>query len=322
MPVRRILCALLSALLLSGAALAAEANTPAQEVLFPVRVWGQIVSLSEDQVALENSNPDDPYSSILLHITDETLILDAVDGSTRSVEDLRSGETVYAYAGPAMALSQPPQSTAQLILCRLPADFGAPLYTEIQSVTAEADGSCVAATCHSTELQLTGETKLLAGPGWEGDVTLDDITPGTRVLAWYNSQETGNSSQLTPYQVMVFPSTYRGWLTADENGVQLNGTALELTGAQAPFSLDGEWMLPLRPVAEALGYEVLWNPDAPELVELSRDGVSFCRLDLNTGSVTDSVNGSFTATPVQVTDGVTFLTCSDTLALFGLKYAG
>ena len=33
-------------------------------------------------------------------------------------------------------------------------------------------------------------------------------------------------------------------------------TLAELTGAQAPFSLDGEWMLPLRPVAEALGYEV------------------------------------------------------------------
>lgn len=322
MPARRILCALFSALLLSTAALAADANAPAQDPLFPVRVWGRIVSRSEEQVALENSDPGDPYSSILLRITGETLILDAVDGSARTAADLRSGETVYAYAGPAMVLSQPPRADAQLILCRLPADFGAPLYTEIQSVTAEADGACVAATCHSADLRLTGETTLLAGPGREGGVTLDDITPGTRVLAWYAAPETGDPSLVTPYQVMVFPSAYRGWLTADENGVQLNGAALALTGAQAPFSQGGEWMLPLRPVAEALGYEVLWSPDAPELVELYRDGAPFCRLDLHTGSVTGGNGGGITAGPVQVRGGVTFLTCGDTLALFALKYAG
>lgn len=42
------------------------------------------------------------------------------------LSDLKDGETVYAWVGPVMTLSLPPQATAILILANIPADYGVP----------------------------------------------------------------------------------------------------------------------------------------------------------------------------------------------------
>ena len=56
------------------------------------------------------------------------MILDAVNGYPVLLDDLEDGSTVYAYVGPAMTMSLPPQATAHLILANIPEDFGVPQY--------------------------------------------------------------------------------------------------------------------------------------------------------------------------------------------------
>lgn len=54
------------------------------------------------------------------------------------LSELKDGETVYAWMGPVMTLSLPPQATAILILANIPADYGVPQYYEISAVTPQA----------------------------------------------------------------------------------------------------------------------------------------------------------------------------------------
>ena len=56
----------------------------------------------------------------------------------RILEQIKDGDTIYAWVGPAMTMSLPPQVTAQMIVANIPADYGVPQYYEIASVTPQA----------------------------------------------------------------------------------------------------------------------------------------------------------------------------------------
>ena len=84
--------------------------------LTPVQVWGTITRLDDDSILLENSNESNPNSEIIVHLSETTYLIDAVTGDPMKAEDLKDGDTVYAWVGPAMALSLPPQAAATIVL--------------------------------------------------------------------------------------------------------------------------------------------------------------------------------------------------------------
>ena len=148
---RRILSAALSAALLVTGVCAAEGSvelTAGTQAEGPVLVWGTVQEIGEGRIRLENSNDQDPYREIVLVVGPETAIRDAVTGAPRIFADLQENETLYAYVGPAMTMSLPPVASAQVVLCGIPADFGAPTYAEVQAVRGRGDGGVDANTCH------------------------------------------------------------------------------------------------------------------------------------------------------------------------------
>ena len=149
-----------------GADAAAEA--PAYELVqrgetFPTRVWGAAVELGDMSLTLENSNESDPYQKVVVNVEEDTLILDAVTGEAKTFDDLRTGETVYAWVGPDMTKSLPPISTGRVILCGLPADYAAPTYAEVESVTETESGADVCLN-NDVVLHLNADTGYLAPP--------------------------------------------------------------------------------------------------------------------------------------------------------------
>ncbi|MEG1578473.1 MAG: S-layer homology domain-containing protein [Oscillospiraceae bacterium] len=187
---RSLLTAVLAATMLMGTTLAAPLIAPPisappapTEALQPVRVYGSVASITAvtggSRILLENSNEKDPYQKIGVLVTDQTVILDAVTRTAKTMKDIEKGETLYAYVGPAIKLSMPPQADAVIVICNIPADFGVPTYEQLQTVTrgefmqllyTSANSPAVAAAAPFTDVDTAAvswavEQKIAAGTG-------------------------------------------------------------------------------------------------------------------------------------------------------------
>ena len=322
---KRLFSLVLALLLLGTTALAAPSLSaeyeiqPANDLESP-RVWGTAVELGDNTIHLQNSDDQDPYNDIVLHVSEDTRILDAVTGAEKTFGDLRKGETLYAYVSPVMTLSLPPQTTAELILCNIPADFGVPSYLQVESVTVSDDGNVDVLTNEALILHLNATTDLLDNPDGV-TVNLADLKPGDRVLAWYDVVAESYPAQTWPSQIMVFPGDYSGYLSAGLGTLSINGEAVTLSQTELPFAQDGKLMLPVRKTAETLGLEVRWD-GATRQVSVSDGSTSLYVIDIDGGTalVEGDMVVALTA-PAILRNGVTFLAAEDLLNYHNLKLA-
>lgn len=261
-----ILCA---AMLAIPAAAAETADEEAPARLGPAAYWGTVTWMDEDTFLLDSGKEDGLGDAVVVHVGDAPY-LDAVTGNTLNLETLEDGDAVYAWVGPAMALSLPPQSTASLIVGNIPADYAVPQFYEIVSVAPQAVIAIDPPPAMTwTEVTAAGGKVLtitdqaeLTPYRTKNIVRLEDLIPGTQILVW--SDQAG-----TPTKVLVFPYDYLGYVNCFEDGtVTLNGAALS---QKAKVTESGEILLPVRAVAEALGMQVRWDDEKGAVVTYSEE---------------------------------------------------
>ena len=297
-----VLCAALLAV--PAAAAETEEETPAR--LGPVAYWGTVTWIDEDSFLLDRGERDDLSDAVVVHVGDAPC-LDAVTGNTMNVKDLKDGDTAYAWVGPAMMLSMPPQSAARLILGNIPADYAVPQYYEITgSVITEA--SAVLSVAGSNDTVTVPASAQVSPYLTRNLVTLADLVPGTRILVWSDAQG-------TPEKVLVFAYEYRGYVAAAEDGtVSVNGAAVD---QKAKTTADGDTLLPIRAVAEALGMNVRWDAEQGAVVSYGEDMVKPAPLESETlmtalpGGAITAVDSDGTAEEVYgacvIENGVTYV---------------
>ena len=190
----RSLSLLLCMAMLTVPALAAETEKdPAADRLGPVMVWGTLSRLESGGLLVENSS--DGLSEVVLH-GEDIICLDAVTGESVDIDSLKDGDLIYAWVGPAMTLSLPPQATALLILTNIPADYAVPQFYEIVSVTPQAVPAIEPPPALTwTEVTAAGGKVLkitdkaeLTPYRTKNIVRLEDLIPGTRILVWSDSK--------------------------------------------------------------------------------------------------------------------------------------
>lgn len=331
MKLRRLLCMLLCLTLLGTCALAADPliSSASEQKTYSVsqpnaiqlvRVWGSVTELGEQSLRLQNDNSQAAYSDIVLKITDDTRILDAVTGAKKAFSDLQKDATLDAYVSPAMTKSLPPQSNAVLILSGIPADFGVPTYAQIDQITSREDGGVDLLMSDDVILHLQKDTKITAYGG--ASVSLEDLKPGTMLLSWYQVVALSEPAQATPDQIMVFPYTYDGYLSAVPGALSVNGKAVVLTDSARPFAQDGTLMLPVRKTAEALGCTVEWDNAGRRVLVSKGDSILYTvSLNDNTASRGDGASSTALSAPPILENGVTFLAAEDLLVLQNVKLA-
>lgn len=271
---RILALALCAAAVCALPAFAAETEDTAEApaYLAPVRVWGRLTRLENGAILLKNSNENDPYHEVILHLTETTPVVDAVTGLPLDRE-LRDGETVYAWVGPAMTMSLPPQATAELIVANIPADFGVPQYYQIAKVRPQVTAAIYPppplthvdlVTTGGEELTVTDEATLFPYLTRQM-VTLGSLVPGSRILVWTDVKGADT-------KVMLFAYDYRGYVSWEPTGeVSVNDQRLSVTGKL----VNGEVLLPIRAVSEAAGYEVNWVAGQGAVVSRPGGGLVF-----------------------------------------------
>ena len=146
-------------------------------------------------------------------------------------------------------MSLPAQTTAFAVLTNLTDKHAPASLLTAEAVQKNDDGS-VTVTCQSGALHLTIAKDASVQPFMTRNiVTVDDIHVGTRFLAWFDVAATSYPAQAAADRVVIPGQEDSRFLVFSKDGSQLT------EGCVA----DGVAMVPVRKVAETLGYKVSWD---------------------------------------------------------------
>lgn len=269
---------------------------------------------------------------IQLNLHEGTLFVDNETGTMAQLADLKEGDTIFAYYSAVMTRSLPPQSACELILVNVGDKTPASLH-EVGTVTEEEDGRTAILNAAGDMIIRTDEKTSFLPYATRNIVTAEDLTPGTRFLAWYDIVALSYPGQAYTERVVVLPAedakpaetedapadarvipenSSSGESSASRLTIVANGKTLESAGTL----YDGKSaIVPVRAVAEALGCTVSYEQkDGKEYVTVENDArtmtltvgedlyISASNLEGMVGMTSPTQLG---AAPV-ITDGITY----------------
>lgn len=209
-----IACAVM---LMTGGSMVSMAEET-RPVLEPGRYFGTVTEETEDSILLNTPTQGD----IVLHISDTTKILDAVEGMPITLDSIEVGDSIYAYTSPVMTLSLPPQTHAIMILADIPADFKVPALERVETLVKESEGNYVVETVSGEEYTINPETVML--PFLTRNMVFpESLQKGTQFLVWTTATQPD-----TAYKIMVFLPGQLG-----ENGGTSNQPSVPASPGQA-----------------------------------------------------------------------------------------
>ena len=169
-----------------------------QDALQSLRIYGPVTKQEDGRLSIDNQSDMSISGEIILNVSEEyTYILDAVTGLPLKEEDIKDGDTIYVYIGPAMTMSLPPMTNADVIFANIPADAKVPDYIEVQSlVTDAATSKSVLTAADGTEYTVESDCNIFPYLT-RNIVTLDDLTQGRICVVWSDEDNAA-------LQIMVF----------------------------------------------------------------------------------------------------------------------
>lgn len=250
---------------------------------------------------IDEINDDEKYKSILvtdseqqnsqisLNIDENTIIINA-DGTPINFSDLKESDKLNVVHSPAMTFSLPPQTYAYAVIVNND-QITIPQYIEVGKVEnndnlvqiENIDGDLIVSLTDDTEV-VPFKTKNI--------VKATDIKQGDRIFAWYDIVTASLPAQATANKVMLLPEinlptspeTEDAVMTLetsspvshlndinttkeinietikDVNNIVVNNETLSLNNELQ--SLNNCTMIPVRQVAQELGFNVNWNAEA------------------------------------------------------------
>ena len=295
-----------AAMLCAGSALAADAEkapvqpvkaedenaatgTEATEVQMDVRMGAMVSVTSVKKEA-------DAYQFMLVKTEDGkelqlnldamTLVVNNETGVPATMDEIKAGAKVFVYYSPAMTRSLPPQSACELILVNVGDKTPASLH-EVGTVNREKDGkTAITTAAGDMVIRVDGKTAMIALKT-KNVVTTDDLTKGTRFLAWYDMVAMSYPGQAYTEKLIVLPAMEQPETAMEkleptnpvEKPEEKPAEATELTVVVGGKTLatkasvkDGKAVIAVRETAEALGCKVSYEQkDGKEYVTIQND---------------------------------------------------
>ena len=322
------------------------ADTAAEQPAASFRL-GSMATVSE--AALETSGvypyllvQTDDEQQIRLNLSGSTLVVDNQTGLPANLADIQAGDRIFAYYSAAMTRSLPQQSACELILVNVGDSTPASLH-EVGSVT-EADGVTSVLTADGSMMVRMDDKTVFSPLATKNIVTVQDLTPGTRFLAWYDIVALSYPGQAYTEKVVILPALPDAETTQAEDAaaaealprgeapaeaaetaamtIVADGKTLDVTGE----TRDGVAVLPVRAAAEALGCTVSYEQrDGKEYVTVENDTRAMT-LEIGTDSYvsTSKIEGAVGMTePSQygvapyIVDGTTYAAADLFVSLVG-----
>lgn len=313
--IKTISIALCAAVLLAVPAFAAE-NTPAAdpvpvtaaEALEPAGLHGAVTKQEDGSLLIT----DAVRGEVIVHLPENVPYIDGTTGQPLDIQQLKDGDTLQIWIGPAMTMSLPPQTTAELLVGNMPAE-NAPKYAEITApailpAPAGTERRIPVAGGELTVLDTAEVTPYLT----KNLLTVEDLVPGAKILAWSGADGKVNKAVRLPYE-------YSGCMTASEDGtVLLDGEELPVKGRIIETEEMKRLYLPLRAAAEAAGFDVNWVSGKGAVVSQYGTELFSVQAGSDTAQTPDGEHGLLGGCVLD--GGVTYLPADDLADLLNLYF--
>ena len=163
--------------------------------LGPSRIWGTMTKAGNDTIIFDNQSGESYQGDIVIHISEDTKILDAQNGFPVSPDSIQDGQTAYAYVGPAMTMSIPPQTNSPMILTEIPADYKVPDYVTVKSMEDKGAAYLLTAA-DGSEFTVPKDCTIIPYLT-RNMVFLTDLTEGRTCLIWSDAASSA-------YKIVLF----------------------------------------------------------------------------------------------------------------------
>ncbi|WP_371380132.1 stalk domain-containing protein [Sporomusa aerivorans] len=208
---------------------------------------GAIKEINQDQVRISGEGA---YREIVLNVQAGAYILNAEDGAQIGLQDLKKGDKVTAYYGPAVTKSIPPQGNAIALLVGTPKTGSAGMYMQVAQLEKNQDSS-IKALCTNADRIVTISPDVFAQTA--------DIKEGSELIVWYDIMTMSMPAQAKATKVVLLPAKADIKVHTGAGTIVLNGKELALSEQDIIKTDGGAVMLPLSVIAEGLGYDIVWN---------------------------------------------------------------
>ena len=164
---------------------------------------GSVISAEDGRLHL-NRRVEGGMTEVVVNLSEDTKILDAVNGFPVSVENLDDGEAVRLY-GTGHDLKPAAITNGLLVLADAPADSGFPVYAVVESLTQEpdkADGTEAAyilETAGGMKYTVSDSTVLLPYLT-RNMVFATDLKKGTPILLWTDGTDGSAAEKIVIFQ--------------------------------------------------------------------------------------------------------------------------
>ena len=149
-----------------------------------IRIWGPVLGVEDGIIRIDNQSGTSYAGEIVLNISDEySRVLDAPNGYPVSSDTIQAGDFIYAYIGPAMTMSIPPMTTAEMVICQVPEDFRAPDYVRVKSMQENTDGSRILTATDGAVYHVPSDCQILPYLT-RNIVQLSDVAESSTCLIW------------------------------------------------------------------------------------------------------------------------------------------
>ncbi|MFQ6841346.1 MAG: copper amine oxidase N-terminal domain-containing protein, partial [Agathobaculum sp.] len=201
----------------------------------------------------------------------------------------QEGDTILVTYGTALQQSEPPQTDAKLVVVH-PGEDTTPHLLDAEVVYRDLTARFLA---NNGSLLVSVDRKTPVYTLYGDEETNARIRMGTRLVAWYDIVLTSYPGQTTPEKVVLLPDQDRSFTIITGGDIAIAEGRIE----------NGVAMVPVRKVAEELGYTVTWNNedesvllelgDAEMTIQLGEDKYCFgnVREGLSFGAASYEVDG-------------------------------
>lgn len=244
-----------------------------------VSAYGEITEVAEGYVVVKTTDGQE----IQFNTSGLTQVIDA---NTVMPLDLNSRETdmVMVTYSNAMTMSLPPQAYAFAIIGNIKSEMGNPIFTIVEDVKTAEDGIVIVTEGGSKEISVPS-TASVSPYLTRNIVTISDIKAGSNVLLWYDMMTMSIPAFATSEKVVVMPGNVLEILDIEE-GLTVNGVEITLAEDEIVYDNNGVEMLPLRTVAETLGFKVEWVNETQSII-VSKDAFT---ATIRIGTVEGGIN--------------------------------
>ena len=193
---------------------------------------------------------------------DENTLLIGNDGASRL--ELAVGKKVAVLHSMAMTMSIPAQSYAYAIVEMNETGMGNPIYAVVEEVKESENGVVLVTDAGSKEITVSKEAEILPFLT-RNIVRIEDVKAGSRVLLFYDMLTMSIPAYATTEKVVILPELVIEEEVPANVVVLANGEKVEIKEDEEIYEVEGIKMIPLRTVAEALGFEVVWDAEGQSI---------------------------------------------------------